>query len=100
MEEGHGALGKTKDGDIAGGDGEGLRHLGDKAIELRNDGLQAAFVAEGPAGVAEPLAAEAIGRGGGGVGRIDGQTFAKVTEACTQRCGEGDKVVARGTKAV
>lgn len=100
VEEGHGALRETEEGDVDGGNAVGSGDLSDEVIELGRDTLQAVFVAEGPAGIAEPLAAKAIGGGGRCVRGIDGQTFAEVTERCTQGGGEGDKVVARGTKAV
>lgn len=100
VEECHAALRKAEQGDVGGGDAVGGGDLGHEAIQLGEEGLQALGVAEGPAHVAEPLAAEAIGCGGGGVGRVDGQGFGQITESGFEGGGELDEVVARGTKTV
>lgn len=100
VERRHGALGEAQEGDVGQGDIVMGGDLGDEVIEVARCGLEAGLVAEGPAHVAEPLVAVAVRRAGRAVGAVDGQTFPKVTEGHLQGGGEGDEVVARGTKTV
>ncbi len=100
VKECHTALREAEQGDVCGGNGVGGGDLGDETIELGDEGLQAGGVAEGPAYVAEPLAAEAIGRWGGGVRAVDGQSFGQITECGFEGGGELDEIIARGTKTV
>ena len=85
---------------MGGGNTVGCGYLGEKGVKLGGEGLQALRVAEGPAHVAEPLAAEAIRREAWCVGGVDRQGFACITECGFEGGRQLDKVVARGTKTV
>lgn len=100
VENGHSALGEAEEGDIVAGDAVSLHDVADEGIQLGCCGLEAGFVAEGPAGVPEPLVALAERRGGWRVRAVDGQSFPELTERELEGGGEGDEVVARGTKTV
>ena len=100
VENGHGALGEAEEDDVGGGDGVGRRDLGDEGVQLACNGLEAVFVAEGPAGVPEPLVALARWRRGSAVRGINRQAFRQVTEDGLEDRGEGDEVVAIGTETV